>query len=356
MSFAEDFPFDFYVPPAYRRPYTLEVRTSAGELVRKLPRFFGAEMSSIINEPGEIQFSVLATDEIADEIGGANEVWVRDHQDTILKKFRISRREESAGPDGVTLTISGRGLLADLAAEPLDEYEETDTVTGHVTAWLAAQTSLTPCPLGSIASTFGNLTRTVNVSGQESILSAIVGLADTLPVETFFWVDNNRAFRWALASSTAYRGYQLRTGRNVSSLVRTTDYDAQATRVYARGANVEGQYVRLSDATDATTNYLQSALLTTRFRRQIVIDHMSVAPPGEASYAFNYVLSADSHLSTHAASNGADIAFYGTEDATTALSSTINSYTPATGAIDATVTIPTVSCAWDTIIYMAYGD
>jgi hypothetical protein len=355
VAFTETFPFDFYVPAAYRRPYTLEVRTADGELVRKLSRFFDARFSSIINEPGEIEFSILATDETGGELSGANEIWVRDHHDAILKKFRVSRREETAGPEGVHLRVSGRGLLADLAAEPLDEYAATATIAAHLATWFAGQTGLNPVTVGTVSSAIGGQTRTLDLSGQQSILAAIVRLEETLAQETFFWVDNDRAFQWRLASATAYRGYQLRTKRNITSLRRTVDYDAQATRVYARGANVEGRYVRLSDATGATTNYLQSALLGTKYRRQIVIDHMSVPPPGDTDYAFNYVLASDAHLAAHAASDGSDIAFFGTADATTALVSAVNSYTAATGALDATITIPTLSAAWDTVIYMVYG-
>ena len=353
--FAYAFPFSFYVPPKYRRPYVLEVRNNAGELLRKLPRFWDAAMSTIVNEPGELTFSIRAEDEAFDVLTGHNEVWVKDVDDATLGRYRLARREEQVDDTGAYLTLFARGLLSDLAAEPLDEYEATTAINAHLATWFAGQIGQDPVTIGSVSTAIGSLSRAVDLTGQSSILSAIRGLEETLTVATMFWVDSSRVFHWIRLSEVSDRGFQLRAAHNIKSLRRTVDYDAQATRIYAKGRNEGGRYIRILDAAGSTVNYVQSALMTYAFRRQIVIDAMTVPPEGGTNASFNLVLPHDEHLARHVA-NSSQIAFMSTADAATAIVHTINSYTPATGALDATITIPTLSGVWDTVIYMVYTE
>jgi len=353
MAFTETFPFEFYVPAVYKRPYSLDVRNNNGELLAKLSRFWDAEIRTAISEPGELGFSILKSDESNDVLTGLDEVWVRDADDAIVGRFRIARREEHVDSSGAWLRIFCRGLLADLAAEPLDEYEADTTISAHVATWFAGQVGLEPVTVGEISTAIGNLSRSVDLSGQESILSAIRGLDGTVAIDTIYWVDSSRRFYWRALSEITDKGFQLRAGHNIQSLTRTVDYDALATRIYARGRNDDGRYVRLSDASGATANYVQSSLTSYTFRRQIIIDHMTVAAAGETDVAFNLVLPSDQHLAEHV-SDANTIAFMLTGEATSAITPTINSYTAATGALDCTVTIPTVSGVWDTVLYMVY--
>jgi hypothetical protein len=168
-------------------------------------------------------------------------------------------------------------------------------------------------------------------------------------------VDTARRFCWVPLSSLANRGYQLRVGRNVESLERVIDYDAQATRIYARGKNVEGQYVRISQALNTTVNYVQSTLTAKRYRRQITIPANDERPLGVSNFTFYYRLASDTHLAEHAATNGSDIAFLSSADGQTILTSTVIEYDSTTGALFASVVIPAVSAVYDTVIYMVYG-
>lgn len=355
MGFTEAFPFCFYVPDAYQRPYTLEVRTGQSELLRKLVRFWDAEMTLGLNQPSLLQFSVRAEDEAFDILTGSNEIWVRNEDDDLVERYRLSSRDEHSDDRGAWLRITAHDALGDLAAEMLDEYDVTDTIANHLSSWFGALVGPWAPSLGTVDNAISSLSRDYDTSGQVSVLAAIIDLDKTITDDTIFYIDEDGAFQWQLLSSVAERGFQLRPKRNVSSLTRRIDYTRQVTRIYARGRNDGGRYVRLSDAAGQSENYVQSDLVLYKFRRQIVLDHLTVDPPDKTDHSFNYVLSSDAHLAANAESDGSDIQFLSTANGTSTLTRTINSYTAATGALDVDVTIPSVSCTADTVIYMVYG-
>jgi hypothetical protein len=111
------------------------------------------------------------------------------------------------------------------------------------------------------------------------------------------------------------------------------------------------------------------ALSTFGYRKAITIDHNKVShtvDTGETNFPVLINLPTDTNLATHAQDathgNGGDILFtsastaWNTGTVNDKLAHEIETYTPATGSLQAWVKIPNLSSTVDTVIYMYYGN
>lgn len=371
MAFPYTFPFSFVETTEHRRSYQLEVRDADGSLVRILGRVIAADVDYRINEPSMLSLRISDQEEASGSLKGANHVWLRDQDDNIEAKFLISKTSEEVDSDGRFLQVEAMDRLSQLADEQVVDYqieEESssgapaagpisDTIQNHLTDWFANyQKGAHPLTLGTIHTDIGSLTRAVEVRRTQSILSLIQSLEETMSFASRFYVDTDGAFQWTKMTDADYAGKQLVVTKNMTSLERETNYAAQATRIYAFGENDGGDLLRLNEADSSTQDYIDATWAEYQYRKQITIHYTddAIDPTGHTNYSLNYVRDADIHLAAHAASDGSDIIFLD-DDLETQLSATINSFDSSTGALDATVMVPSVSGVKNTIIYMIYG-
>lgn len=342
--FTETFPFPFYVPPSWQRPYQFEVRDADGRLVRIIGKIIGGSMRNAINEASSIEVTIPYDDVSASALVGANEIWAWN-QNEETAQYVIATREDVDR----TITIRAEGYLAALANEWRTSGGMTGTVLSILTTMLSSQTAHKPVTLGTVSETIGSLTRAVTVDAPKTFLQILSEIEGTFGFYTHFYVDNARVLHW-LDVSTGYTGRQFRIGKNIQSMKRTTDTATSANRIYARGGRVNGSILTL-----AAPGYVEAGWVGYKYRKMITIDHKQIDAMGETNYSLAFVLAADSDLANYAETDGSDIAFYAA-DQKTVLAHTINTFNEATGAIDATVTVPVVSGAKDTIIYMMFGE
>ncbi len=90
------------------------------------------------------------------------------------------------------------------------------------------------------------------------------------------------------------------------------------------------------------------------FRKAITIDHTKVTAT-QTSFPVLVNLASDASLAANAQSSGNDILFTAS-DGVTKLSDDVDTYTTATGALSAWVSVPSLSSTADTVIYMYYGN
>ena len=355
MPFPYTFPFAFFTPDTYRRQYLFEIRDADGRLVRFLSSVVGGRVETRLNEPGEIRFSVPVSDAGASALAGSNEIWVRDDQDVVLGKYRIAERVEVNEPGGALIQVRGFSYLANLADEFIFSYSATAYVYQHLEAWVALQQGATPITVGTLAASVAWASVTVNIEEPTTILQALRLVEETLSFDSMFYVGTDGALNWSALSADDYEGKQLQLRRNLRSVERSVFYNRQATRLYAYGSNEGGVRVKLSDSDALSVDYIDATWARWKYRKQIVVNHLDagIGARGQTSYALSYV-ETDEDLAAYAASDGSDITFLAA-DLETELSTVLNSYVSATGAIDADVTIPAVSGVKDTVIYMLYG-
>lgn len=357
-TFPATFPFFFHVPQTYRHPYLLEVRDADGNLVRFLTKWFGAEVTQKLNEPSEFTFTVSASEDSASALNGRNEIWVRSQDDSLLDRFVLSQRTERNSAQGPMIEILALSQLADLADEPITDYDEEDTIANHLSSpfgWFAGQIGAHPISLGAIDSSISTETRAIEVKDSSSILSQVRLLADSLPFESMFWVDVDREFRWVELDGSTNTGVQLLIGKNLRRLERRVDFGKQITRVYAYGSNEGGKRVKLSDADGQSEDYIDADYSAWSYHKQIVIDHLLIDARGEANYELAFVQDADADFAEHMTFLKTNPRIVFLSATNTLLSHVLNSYDEETGAIDATVTIPRVSGVKDTVLYILFG-
>ena len=367
MPFDYTFPFDFdgpfHVVPFYRRPYTFEVRDADGGLVRIITEQVGDPRTfASIRQPSSITLTVSTQSGAAAALRGSNEIWVRDQEEGIFGKFVISRWEESNSAAGPMVGVTAFDYLAQLASEYAFGYSATDTRIDEIIAALfALQINSHALTVGTIDPLIAEQTRTLAVSENDSILHLINVIEETLAEPSMFWVDSDRAFNWSLLSSFTATGAQIRVGNNVNGIRREVDVAMQATRLYAYGALVEGQRVKISDSDDHTLDYVEAAGAVWPYGKQIIINHEDVAidaangSPGVADFAFRFEKSSEADLAAHTTGSGSavDIAFFDADGVV--LTHEMETYTAATGAIKAWVLIDELSATVDTVIYMRFG-
>ena len=357
MPFPYKFTFPFETPDTERRRYFLDIRDASGNLARFVGSPINPSVRHAVNEPHTLTFACPFDDPAANALMGNNEIWVRDQEENISGKFRITRRSESSSAAGTLIEVEGVSYMAQLADEWLFDFTQTEqTVSTILTALIAAQVQENKITLGTISATIGNLTRsaTATTSQPRTILEIINVIESSLAFNSQFWVDNDRALHWLPSSEVTDEGLQIHLRSTLKSLRRTIDTASQITRLYVFGANVKGRRIRLSDEDGVSVDYVDYPWVTHHYRKAIVIDHTDIDGRGETDYDLHVDESADPDLAAHTNFSGSDIKFLA-DDLTTQLSSVTNSYTKATGALDANVTVPLASGVSDTVVYMIYG-
>ena len=342
----------FVATPYSRDQYIFEIRDADGVLLQYLRDLTGATLEVTIRGPARLSLTARLDNPGVAALAGWNEVWVRRKgADTPTVAVTVSEMRED--PADGTVEIIAHDALYQWAAERVREYERTGTVAEIVADWIAAQESTRPVTLGGIDAFIGALERTWEVTESDTLLHALNGLEETLPVETMWFVDPQRRFWWAPIAAGSEN--QLIAGRNCLNVEREVRPNTVATRLYAFGANEGGRRVRLTDG-GAAQDYVQDPLSRWRYSRQMRIDHHDITPgatyPGAAGAIIGWTLAADDHLRVHAQPDGSDVAVYARG---AKLPHETVSYTPEIGGLQIKVGPLDVSAIRDTVLYLYYG-
>jgi hypothetical protein len=142
--------------------------------------------------------------------------------------------------------------LQKLKQEYIETYDDDDTVSVHVQAWLDEQIDYRPVMLGSIEPI---ATADLTIA-KGYIYTELMNLRDM--VGGYIQVDPYRKLNWynKLADST---GQQIRYRKNLAGIKVTRDWTNFANRIYAYGVDSGGLLFDLTDAGWPTTYYDNTA-------------------------------------------------------------------------------------------------
>jgi len=138
-----------------------------------------------------------------------------------------------------TLHIEAIGLLAQLEKEVVTDYSADDKATNTIVSeLLALQEHPVPITLGTIDYTDN---RSIDVP-KDTILGALNRLHES--VGGYMYVDSDGAFQWRTTIGSDV-GQQLRLGKNLMGVRRSSDYTDLVNRLWAWGAGEGETLVRL---------------------------------------------------------------------------------------------------------------
>jgi YVTN family beta-propeller protein len=252
--------------------------------------------------------------------------------------------EPLSGPVGTKVTVTGTGFAANPATITAFTYDGEDLSGALIQGSLQLQLN------GAFSATF-------------AVPSSRVGPHDVVATDSR---SNTVSARFTLTPSITSSPTFGPVGTPVTitgsgftqgSTVTITNLDGSTSTVTATGSGTFSTIIKTTTQTNpsiSATDGTHSA--STRFynsRQAIVIDHTKVA----ATLANFPVLVSVSNpsLQANARSDGADIAFTGS-DGVTPLGFEIEKYTGASGTLVAWVKVPSLSSTSDTKIFMYYGD
>lgn len=190
-------------------------------------------------EPPVLSFKVDVEREFFQYLVPGHEVHLRSDMNGLEERFVVSDLEK-VSPEGEA-TVTCQGVITLLRRGTVPEYHIDPDYPEHVSDIIQTM-------LGYQVDTnigFGSIDidkETVLSFERSSIYAALEALHRT--IGGHFWVDTNKDLQWreSRGSST---GQQIRVGRNVNGVSHYVDFEAFANRVYAYGAGVGDDKVRL---------------------------------------------------------------------------------------------------------------
>lgn len=242
------------------RKYTVEIHDPDSDpinaLVTILDNAHLIAYTEAINQAPTLSFDLPADDTKAVNIIKANEIWLRDYEGgTLVNRFRLTRKSDTRGEGLLTITVSGEGLVNQLADEYIPTYTTEvggNTIEEIVTALLGFQifpvaSRITVGVIDPVVS------RSIKVDG-DTILRALYRLRDTVGDHIF--VDENRALQWKTIIGQNV-GQQIRYKKNLKGITRDIDYTTLTNRIYAYGAGEGDARIKLSDAEGHAEDYVE---------------------------------------------------------------------------------------------------
>ncbi len=338
-----DFTFPFFISGIGELGFRMEVHDSEGELQRILALTTAATIEVRLNQPEQITLMVSAQDVAEQGLFENNEIWLFDQNDRLGLKTVIRRREEIDNTSGQNVAVMALGYLAQWGQEEIFNVTEEDLTIGEILDDLiSSQTLATPLTLGTIDPGIASVVRPYSATSPRTLLSVIRDLEKSLPTETIFFVAENRQFFWLDQSFVVDNNLQLRIGSNLVGALKDIDWSRQTETIVAyNGTFGDNQLTSTQSATFA--GY--------KARKMFTIASSEFADAGDPAFELEFITTIP-ELS-RAAANGSDIKFLA-DDLETELSFVLNSFTQATGAIDADITLGSVSGVEDTVFYMIW--
>jgi len=217
--------------------YIIEVHDSAGDLIAFLPLAHGIKLVEAIHDPPGLIFRVPADDNTA-YYTQDYQFWLRNYQtQVILCKFRFVGREDIRGGEHTELVIevSVAGRLSQLADELITSYDTgatPHTVETIAQELLDFQINPVPITLGII-----EIATTTTFDLEDgSILAAFYKLRDI--VGGYIEVNNGLELNW-YEDIGEDKGQQIRYGKNLQNISKTTDPTQLTTKLYPRGTGID---------------------------------------------------------------------------------------------------------------------
>lgn len=250
MPFSYSFPFFYHVERPYKREAVFEVRDASDRLVRRVSAWASAVVTDTLNEPSKLELTVLASDASVEALSGGNEIWIVNHEQEVIGKYRLAAGGvvKSHDSGGAFVQVQASSYTSLLGEEVTWNWQLTGTVTELVAEILARQIGERPVTAGIIPDSIGLLSRTIQVGEQQTLLETLRNLVNTIEVRAMFWVDNDRVLQWLDLDAVGDSGKHLTVEKNLSSVQVEVDWSKWLSRVYAYGEKASnGRYLVLGD-------------------------------------------------------------------------------------------------------------